>query len=139
MYLRFVCGHRHPYLDAELGIYNAAHFIWLEDQPAWLIAAYEDAFGVLYGMVEPECVSDFSQTRDGRLSLCWVRAERRDLVTGFRYLAWAMTELGVPIGEIRTTDPGRILYRDRDQIVAQPNRGRVPKCFPRLRHAPRAR
>ncbi|MEM9097331.1 MAG: hypothetical protein AAGC79_02315 [Pseudomonadota bacterium] len=131
MYLRFVSGYRHPHLDAELGIYTATCFLDFEDQPRWLMAAYHEAFEVLYGISVPDCVSYDSVTREGRFSLCWIPAARRDLVEGFRYLAWAMTEMGVAIGELRSTDPGRILYRDRDQVVALPYRGRVPKCFPR--------
>jgi hypothetical protein len=129
MYIRFVCAAAHPYADAELGIYLGLDLIDLEGQPAWLLNEYDRAFDAFSDLVVPDCVS-CSGTADGRRSLCWLRAENRRRVAAFRHLAWVMDELGVPVAEVVTRNPGHIIYRDEAQVVALPMQ-RVRRAFPR--------
>ncbi|MDH3665460.1 MAG: hypothetical protein OEN23_00860 [Paracoccaceae bacterium] len=130
MYVRFVCPRQHPYTDAELGIYRATDWLDVEDQPEWLCRDYERALESMEGLSVPRCVSGSSGTADGRRSLCWLRGERDDLVSGFRHLAWVMGEMGVPVSEIVMRDPGHIIYRDDAQVVALPGPG-LPRAYPR--------
>jgi len=130
MYIRFVCAVAHPHADAELGIYRALSLVDLEAQPAWLIEDYERAFRVLRGLDVPPCVCAYCGTADGLHALCWLRAEHRARVRAFRHLSWVIGEMGLPMAEIVTRDPGRIIYRDEAQVVALP-RGPIPRAFPR--------
>ncbi|HSF94163.1 MAG TPA: hypothetical protein VLA52_03985 [Thermohalobaculum sp.] len=130
MYLRFVCAAPHPYAAAELGIYQATRLIDWEDQPRWLAKEFRRAFvAAADGLAVPECVS-MARTADGRRSVCWLKAENAPRIAATRHLAWVMGELGVPVAGIGARNPGHIIYRDVDQVVALPQ-GRVRRAFPR--------
>ena len=130
MYIRFVCAAAHPHADAELGIYRAISLLDFDEQPAWLVEDYKRAFKVLRKLDVPDCVASSSFTAEGLRALCWLRADHHARVDAFRHLAWVIGEMGLPVAEIATRDPGRIIYRDEAQVVAVPA-GRVRRAFPR--------
>ena len=130
MYIRFVCPAAHPHANAELGIFQGTRRIGWEGQPAWLADEYRRAYeAATDGLAVPGCVG-WGETADGRRGMCWLRSRNRETVAGFRHLAWVMGEMGVPVAEIHSRDPGRIIYRDPAQVVALPYRG-TPRAFPR--------
>jgi hypothetical protein len=127
MYIRFVCATGHPHADAELGIYRAGDLISFEDRPEALIQSYIHALEACADLPVPPCLRE-RPTTESRRGLSWLRHERQEWVERFRALARVMTEMGVPIGEIATRRPGRIIYSDRNQVVAIPDR-RVHRAF----------
>lgn len=54
--------------------------------------------------------------------ICWFRDDAREMVGHAHVLAALLAECGVPIERNWTRDPGQILYRDRFQVVAKPER-----------------
>jgi hypothetical protein len=54
--------------------------------------------------------------------VCWFRDDAREMVGHAYALAALLGECGVPIERSWTRDPGQILYRDRWQVVAKPER-----------------
>lgn len=54
--------------------------------------------------------------------ICWFRDEARDMVAHANTLAALMQDCGAPVERHWTRDPGQLLYRDRWQVVAKPER-----------------
>ena len=54
--------------------------------------------------------------------VCWFRDDAREMVGHAYVLAALLAECGVPVERSWTRDPGQILYRDRWQVVAKPER-----------------
>jgi hypothetical protein len=54
--------------------------------------------------------------------ICWFRDDAREMVGHAYVLAALLAKCGVPIERSWTRDPGQILYRDRWQVVAKPER-----------------
>ena len=61
----------------------------------------------------------FRKGRD-RDGYCWFRPGARECIDHARYTAWLMSEAGQPVWEVRTADPGTVLWRDDQQVVALP-------------------
>lgn len=129
MYLRFVCGKRHPHADAELGIYFASMEVDWEEQPKWLKHEFDEAFTRFCYLKVPVVLKSATRHRYAKKSLCWLKPEAEWLINEMRYCAWLLTEAGMPIREIRSRHPGTILWQDEDQIVSLPDRVRVPRAF----------
>lgn len=130
MYIRFVVAAPHPYADAELEIYQGTRLIVWESQRRWLREEFRRAYDeAIADLAAPECVS-WDGNADGRRGLCWFRADNAARVATLRHLAWIISEMGLPVAEIGSRNPRRIIYRDPDQVVALPY-GRVRRAFPR--------
>ncbi|MEO1469916.1 MAG: hypothetical protein AAFV86_12725 [Pseudomonadota bacterium] len=135
MYLRFVCAERHPHQEAELGLYRALLRIDWDRQPLWLKLEFEEAWRVACRLGVPPVLKCGQQTRRGRQSLCWLKGSGADWVLPHvRHLAWAVTEAGTPIQELRTRNPGTVIWEDEDQVVAVPGRDLRRRFRRRLRH-----
>lgn len=59
--------------------------------------------------------------RGNRSGICWFRPEATECIRRARYMAWILTDLGMPISELQTTNPGVELWSDAHQVVALPN------------------
>ena len=46
-----------------------------------------------------------------------------------RDLARVITEAGIEIRELRVKDPGEIIWRDRQQVLALPKSRQAPRAF----------
>lgn len=57
--------------------------------------------------------------RDG---VCWFRDDAREMLAHMQVLASLVAELDIPVTRHWTRDPGQVLYRDRWQVVAKPER-----------------
>lgn len=55
--------------------------------------------------------------------ICWFRDDAREMVGHAHTLAALLEACGVPVERNWTRHPGQILYRDRFQVVAKPERG----------------
>ena len=57
--------------------------------------------------------------RDG---ICWFRDDAREMLAHMQALVSLVEECGVPVTRHWTREPGQLLYRDRWQVVAKPER-----------------
>lgn len=57
--------------------------------------------------------------RDG---ICWFRDDAREMLAHMQALVSLIGDCGVPVTRSWTRDPGQLLYRDRWQVVAKPER-----------------
>ncbi|MBW8636539.1 hypothetical protein K1W69_04990 [Hoeflea sp. WL0058] len=141
MYVRFVCADDHPTAEGELGMFEARRWIDFSVQKGSIQRAQEDAFwwfaakhggpGLAYPSLKGK-----SRTRNVRKSLFWFvedsafpHYEKGSVIRRARDLAWAITQTGAEIREIKTADPGRIIWRDWVQVLALPNPGSVPRAL----------
>lgn len=109
MYLRFVCGVRHPHAAAELGIYQAQKSVDWAQHPLWMKREFDRSFGWCRCLSVPKIYTGKRRHRHAARSLCWLKPEADWVIEEFRYSAWLLTEAGMPIREIRTPRPGVIL------------------------------
>lgn len=54
--------------------------------------------------------------------LCWFRDDAREMLRHAYAMAALIEDCGVPVEHHWTRDPGQLLYRDRWQVVAKPER-----------------
>ena len=54
--------------------------------------------------------------------VCWFRDDAREMLAHMHALASLVEECGTPVTRRWTRDPGQLLYRDRWQVVAKPER-----------------
>lgn len=54
--------------------------------------------------------------------ICWFRDDAREMVAHAYVLAALIEECGMPVYRRWTRDPGQVLYKDRWQVVAMPER-----------------
>lgn len=67
----------------------------------------------------------FGVVAKGRLwsdGVCWFRDDAREMVGHAYTLVALIEECGVPVTRHWSRDPGQVLYRDRWQVVAKPER-----------------
>jgi len=138
-FVRFVVNMPHPTLDAELGMFTALEDIDFDEQKGSVQRAHEEAWywfsrnggGGLYrprltGKVRSQAV---------RKSLFWFKAEagfgykdKGAVVGRARQLAKVMTDAGVEVRELRTSDPGEVIWEDMKQVLARPS-GLIQRAF----------
>jgi hypothetical protein len=58
----------------------------------------------------------------GWRAVFWFRPEAREMVSRLWEVAWLLRDEGVDVRMIRCRHPGRIIYADRHQIAAVPER-----------------
>src|SRR5207244_1487887 len=68
----------------------------------------------------PGCVG----TPENDRAICWFRAETGRAVKRIWALVSFLEARGIPVTMHRTADPGTIIYRDANQVVAFPRRRR---------------
>ena len=129
MYIRFVSARRHRHCAAEEGIFQAMRRVRLNGQPEWLRRDYWLTRHRVEQLAVPCVLTDRGRHRWAAQNLCWLKPEAEWYLGELRYLAWIMSEAGVPVREIRTRRPGAIFWEDPHQIVAKPERRQVPKAF----------
>ena len=54
--------------------------------------------------------------------LFWFRSESQEVMSRMWELAYLLEDEGVLVRKLRTTQPGMIVYRDKHQVAAVPNR-----------------
>lgn len=141
MYVRFVCAVDHPTAEGELGMFEARKRIDFslmkgsiqraQEEAFWWFAAQYGGPGLAYPRMKGKV-----RTRNVRKSLFWFTEDaafhgyrKGSVVCRARDLAWAITQAGVEIREIRMSNPGRLLWGDRLQVLALPEPGSVPRAF----------
>ncbi len=140
MYVRFVCARPHPTLNAELGMFAAKYDLDVSQLPGSLQRAHDEAWfwfrangggGLRYPRLRGK-----ARTTKVRKSLFWFRRDARffgyptgSVVRRARELAHVITEAGTEIRELRSNDPGEIIWQDVDQVLAYAGDRQIPRAF----------
>ncbi|MFK7752025.1 MAG: hypothetical protein AB8B51_05705 [Sedimentitalea sp.] len=128
MYIRFESMVRDRWSRAHLGVFCAAYELlyerpdleghWQFDEMHRLLDWFNAHLRHPRNMI-------YRPGRKGEVSgVCWFHHRARRHVSQARYMAWLVSDLGVPIQVRRTTQPGRILWSSNLQIVASPHLAR---------------
>ncbi len=121
MFIRFAQLERAPEVRVAPGIFHAFHRLPPFERSDWRhreIARIHDGFNA--NLARPDILSARMSRHGPRRGVCWFRDRASDHVSEARYLAWLLGEVGVPIREMRSPDPGVLIWEDEDQIVVVP-------------------
>lgn len=130
MYIRFVMSELDTCSGAETGFFQPALAVkhsaiateeWIRDE----ITGQIDWFNK---HLDAPKKLDRAAGRFGRIhGVCWFRPEAGEAISLARYVAWLLTEAGIPILNHKRHSPGEVIWRDHMQVVAKP-----PRDLPRL-------
>ena len=124
MYIRFVT----PYHDVQsrtcAGIFRAYWQHWRDRAVApddWRVIELGRVVNWFNSHLDLPRRVGIRQGRKGAINgVCWFRPQARHCINNARYMAWLLTDLGTPVEEWRSEDPGTMLWQDAQQIVAIP-------------------
>ena len=131
MYLRFVMQGHVPQCRAEPGLFRAT---WRVEEHAgglfsWVASEVEGELAWFNRhLAIPRTFARRFGRHGERGGVCWFRDTAREHIARARYFVWLLSEVGLPVREIRMQAPGPILWEDDHQIVALAGRD-VPKVF----------
>lgn len=130
MFIRFVQPWRDEGSRAEAGFFRSAGWVlYNEEVDLWLREElWRELEWFEENLPKPERIVMVFKRRRPVHGICWFRPEADEAIDRARYIGWLMTEAGVPVAEIRTRDPGQLIWEDPMQIVAKPG-GHVPVAF----------
>lgn len=124
MYLRFTAPGAVTRARVAPGLFGPACDLWwsrTEDTPTLLgIRAELDWFNEWLPV--PRRFGVVAKGRTWSDGICWFRDNAHEAIAHGYVLAALIAEAGIPIDHIWTRDPGQVLYRDRWQVVAKPER-----------------
>lgn len=124
MYLRFTVPGTVTRARVAPGLFGPAFDLcWyrIEDTPV-LLAIRRELDWFNEWLPVPRRFGVVAKGRHWSDGICWFRDDAREMVGHAYVLAALLEECGVPIERSWTRDPGQILYRDRWQVVAKPER-----------------
>ena len=124
MYLRFTVPGTVTRARVAPGLFGPASNLWwdrAEDTPA-LLAIRRELDWFNDWLPKPRRFAVVARGRRWDDGVCWFRDHAREAIGHAWVLAALLVECGVPVERNWTRDPGQILYRDRWQVVAKPER-----------------
>lgn len=125
MYIRFVSSLRGCKRGVEWGIFQAGfHCRDYDKTPDYLKAEIVKEINWFKRYLPSPDEAYFDNGNVGkRLSrICWFRSEATEMIEHGYALKFLLDEAGFLISVIKTRNPGRIFYKDKFQIVAQPDK-----------------
>ncbi len=140
MFVRFVANVPHPNIDADLGMFAARDEIDFSRFKGSVQRANEEAFYWFLanhgmGLTFPR-LKGKARSADVRRALFWFRedatfSDRKAgrVVDRARQLAQALTLADCEIRELKTRDPGQIVWEDTKQVLAVPSKDLVLHAF----------
>ena len=141
MYIRFVSSHLHATANANLGMFTARDSMDFSDLKGSLQKAHEEAW-IWFSPRGPGGLSfprftGKARTSNVRKSLYWFKEDasfwgygKGSVIRRARELAKSVTDSGTEIKEIKSKNPGEIIWSDSDQILALPGSGQSFYAFP---------
>ena len=125
MYLRFTAPGAVTRARVAPGLFGPAGYLaWNESAAAdplrTAIRAELDWFNEQLPV--PRRFSVRSKGRWWSDGICWFRDDAHEVIAHGNALAALIEECGIPITRVWTRDPGQVLYSDRWQVVAKPER-----------------
>jgi len=126
MYLRFISPVRPRARSIDYGLFQAIIACReLDDYPKWLRQQVEAEFDWFKTHLPSPDESVFGRqnVRAKAAHICWFRAEAKEMIQRAFVIRTLLNELGCTIVVRKTSNPGKISYSDRWQVVARPEKG----------------
>jgi hypothetical protein len=138
MYLRFITpqpayrnwatGVRRASRNAASGFFGPAYTVARSHEtPHWLAKALDEElrwFGDNLA-VPPRFGVITRRSSRKYIGLCWFRPEANEALRHAYAMASLLSEAGVPVQRVKSSMPGHFLYRDAQQVVAEPMQAAV--------------
>jgi hypothetical protein len=125
MYLRFTVPGEVTRARVAPGPFYIANALWWrgnQDNDPVLLALRRELDWFNDQLPVPDRLGVVARGRWWDDGVCWFRDSAREMVGHAYTLAALLEECGVPVTRRWTRDPGQLLYRDRWQVVAKPER-----------------
>ena len=120
MYLRFVVGTNREENNTQTGIVTELRMLRESgDLPLYEHEHVEELFEWLNQNLP---CPPFSKMNWSPHAISWFKSSSQDMIGKFREIIAILEEHGRPVRMIKTLRPGRILYEDAYQIVAESSR-----------------
>ena len=116
-YVRFVAGTNRDHPPTQHGVVTELRML----KESGMLAAYEvEHIDELFEWFNEELsCPPFSEGRWSADAISWFKSSARDLISRFRDMIAILEIHARPVRMITTDDPGRILYEDEYQVVAE--------------------
>ncbi|SLN49353.1 hypothetical protein ROA7450_02436 [Roseovarius albus] len=122
MYIRFESLERDDAARCNAGIFCRTYDVWYQRvdwQGYWHVGELRRVLDWFNERLDQPKQFYYRPNRKAELSgVCWFHDTASDHIEQARYMAWLLDDLGIPINEIRSPNPGRVLWQDRYQAVA---------------------
>ena len=123
MYIRFAQDRRDPVCRVAPGLFHAFHRLPPFDREDWRHHEINRLYRWFNRNLDvPERLSARVGRFAPRRGVCWFADEAGEHVSNARYLAWLLSDIGVPIEELRSPRPGALSWEDPHQVVVIPER-----------------
>ncbi len=121
MYIRFAQTRRDPVCRVAPGLFHAR--LPRFDREDWRHHEISRLHGWFNRNLDvPDQLAARMSRFGPRRGVCWFVGDASEHVSNARYLAWLLSEIGVPIDELRSSRPGVRIWEDPHQIVVIPER-----------------
>lgn len=121
MYIRFAQTRRDPVCRVAPGLFHAFHSLPRFDREDWRhheIRRLNVWFN--HNLDRPDRLAARVSRFAPRRGVCWFSDAAGEHVSNARYLAWLLSDVGIPIEELRSPRPGTLIWEDPHQIVVIP-------------------
>lgn len=125
MFVRFTVPGTVTRARVAPGPFRAAHELWWDgdyDTDPVMIALRRELDWFNDNLPVPRRFGVVAKGVLWRDGVCWFRDDAREMLVHMQALISLVEECGVPVARHWTRDPGQLLYRDRWQVVAKPER-----------------
>lgn len=123
MYIRFAQTRRDPVCRVAPGLFHALHRLPRFDADDWRHHEIRRLYGWFNrNLAVPGRLAARVGRHGDRRGVCWFNDAASGHVSEARYLAWLLSDIGIPIQELRSPRPGVPLWEDAHQIVVIPER-----------------
>lgn len=122
VYVRFVIAQRDEDSDQQRGIFSALYALERDGRLAsyetdWF-RAIEEWFNV--HLKRPDRLAWSSRPNAPRRAITWLKMSATEHVSRMRELVALLEYKDIPVEELRTDNPGYIVYEDEHQVAAIP-------------------
>lgn len=131
MYIRLVLPLYERLYGGEAGFFHKAYDVCRSSYGAekWLrVELREQLDWFDTNLAVPDQLGRYFKRRRSIHGLCWFQPTAKECIARARYSAWLMTEAGSPVREIRVSNPGEVIWKDEQQLVAKAAR-KLPRAF----------
>ncbi len=124
MYIRFAQTRRDPVCRVAPGLFHAFHRLPPFDASDWRHQEIRRVYGWFNRNLDvPHRLAAKVGRHGARRGVYWFADEAGEHVSEARYLAWLLSDVGVPIDEWRSPRPGVRIWEDPHQVVVIPEPG----------------
>ena len=122
MFIRFAQYNRDPIDRVAPGVFQAFHHLPDFDRDDWRHHEIRRLYRWFNDRLDVPDTLSLRMSRFGpRRGVCWFRDDAHGFIDEARYLAWLLSDVGVPVRELRARRPGVEIWRDAAQVVVVPD------------------